>query len=90
MARTTFRLPSLLQPAVGDVRQVAVEGATVREALEDLCRLHPTLRVRLLTAQGALRPHVLVIHAGQVLRGDDDAPLADDDQLEIMPAVSGG
>lgn len=90
MAATTFRLPSVLRPAVGDVRAVPVEGATVREAITDLCRQHPALRPRLLTQGGDLRPHVLCIHAGEVLRGADDAPLADGDQLEILPAVSGG
>lgn len=90
VATTTVHLPGVLRPAAGDVREVPVSGGTVRAALEDLFAQLPALRGRVTTETGALRPHVLVVHRGEVLRGLDDAPLADGDELAILPAVSGG
>lgn len=90
MASTRVRLPGVLRPAVGDVREVVVSGATVQEALEDLCGQHPTLRVRLFDEAGRLRPHVLCVHNGVATRLEAPRPLEDSDDLAIMPAVSGG
>lgn len=85
-----MRLPGVLRAAVGDVREVTVEGETVREAVEDLCRQHPTVRVRILDEDGRLRPHVLCVVNGVTTRLEDPMSLTDGDDLTIMPAVSGG
>ncbi len=90
MATTTVRLPRVLEPAVGAVREVTVSGATVQEALADLCAQHPTLTVRLFDEAGELRRHVLCIHNAQATRLTQPEPLADGDELAILPAVSGG
>jgi sulfur-carrier protein len=90
MATTTLRLPRVLEPAVGAVREVTVSGATVQEALADLCAQHPTLLVRLFDEAGQLRRHVLCVHNGVATRLEEPVPLADDDDLAILPSVSGG
>lgn len=90
MATTTVRLPRILEPAVGAVREVTVSGGTVQEALADLCAQHPTLEVRLFDEDGQLRRHVLCVHNGRATRLAEPEPLADGDQLAILPAVSGG
>lgn len=90
MATTTVRLPGVLEAAVGSVRQVVVSGATVQEALADLCAQHPTLTVRLFDESGRLRRHVLCVHNGQATRLTEPEPLTDGDELAILPAVSGG
>jgi sulfur-carrier protein len=90
VATTTVRLPGILEPAVGAVREVTVSGVTVQEALADLCAQHPTLQVRLFDEQGRLRRHVLCVHNGRVTRLAQPALLADGDELTILPAVSGG
>ncbi len=90
MAHTTIRLPRVLDAAVGDVRHVEVSGATVQEALADLCVQHPTLRVRLFDEAGALRRHVLCVHNGRSTRLREPEPLTDGDELAILPAISGG
>ena len=44
---TTIRIPTPLRPYTGGNSTVAVDGATVGEALADLTRLHPQLRPHL-------------------------------------------
>lgn len=90
MGTTTVRLPGVLRPVVGEVREVVVSGDTVREAVEDLCAQLPALRSRILDESGALRRHVLCVHRGEPTRLVDPLPLADGDDLAIIPAVSGG
>lgn len=90
VARATVRLTTVLEPAVGALREVEVHGTTVQEALEDLCRQHPALRVHVFDGAGELRRHVLCLHNGTATRLRSPLPLADGDELAIMQAVSGG
>ncbi|MGH8901709.1 MAG: MoaD/ThiS family protein [Egibacteraceae bacterium] len=90
MATTTVRLPRVLEPAVGAVREVTVSGDTVQEALADLCAQAPNLQVRLFDEEGRLRRHVLCVHNGRATRLAEPEPMADGDELAILPAVSGG
>jgi len=90
MPRATVRLPRLLEPAVGKVREVKVVGDTLRAAIDDLLRQHPTLGVHLFDEQGALRPHVLCFHNGDLDREVSDRSLADGDEITFLQAVSGG
>ncbi|WP_370326923.1 MoaD/ThiS family protein [Euzebya sp.] len=91
MARGAVLLPSVLTPAIGGVRRVDVDGATIREALTDLCRQHPALMVHLFDSAGRWRRHVLCVHHDEpVGEAAMDAAFAEDDELVIMPAVSGG
>lgn len=90
MPTVICRLPAVLEPAVGAVREVTVSGATVQEALADLCAQLPALRVRLFDEAGALRRNVVCVHNGRATRLRAPEPLADGDELSILPSVSGG
>lgn len=90
VATTTVRLPPVLDPVAGAARDVTVTGATVQDALADLCVQRPALRGRIFDESGALRPHVLCVHNGRVTRLGEPVALADGDELAIHPAVSGG
>lgn len=90
MATTVVQLPRVLESVVGDVREVAVSGATVQEALADLCGQLPALQGRIFDEAGALRRHVMCVHNGTAIRLTGPTPLADGDELAIVPAVSGG
>lgn len=90
MATTTLHLPRVLEPVVGPVRRVTVTGDTVQEALADLCVQLPTLTGRLFDESGTLRRHVMCVHNGTAIRLTQPTPLADGDDLAILPAVSGG
>ena len=92
MARAVIKLPRLLEPAVGAIRRVDVTGATVGEAMADLLRQHPTLRVHLYDEQNQLRPHVLCFLNGTPDRdlAHGTAPLSEGDEIVFLQAVSGG
>jgi sulfur-carrier protein len=66
--------------------------ATVREALNELWKLHVGLRDRVVTEQGELRQHVNVFLNGENIRRKEllDTTLAADGDITILPSVSGG
>lgn len=69
-----------------------VTGATVREAIENLLREIPLLRSYLLDDRGALRHHVAAFVNGVVVRDKRDLvePISPEDELFLVPALSGG
>ncbi len=91
MARAVVSLPRLLEPAVGAVRKVEVEGDTWGEAIASLLRRHPTLRVHLFDEESRLRPHVMCFVNGQQTRLEDKAVvLTEGAEITFLQAVSGG
>ncbi|MBX3465840.1 MAG: molybdopterin-synthase adenylyltransferase MoeB [Planctomycetes bacterium] len=86
------RIPTPLRPLCGGQDEVTVDGATVREALDDLERRHAGFKARLLDGQGGVRRFVnLFVNQDDVrhLQGLD-TPLKAGDALSIVPAVAGG
>jgi molybdopterin converting factor small subunit len=91
MARALVSLPRLLEPAVGAVRKVEVEGDTWGEAIAALLERHPTLRVHLFDEDSRLRPHVMCFVNGQQTRLEDKAVVLNDGaDITFLQAVSGG
>ncbi len=71
---------------------IAVTGATVRDVLDRVFADHPRVRGYVLDEQGSLRQHVVVFVNGRAVRdraGLTD-PVADDAELYVMQALSGG
>jgi molybdopterin converting factor small subunit len=91
MARAVVSLPRLLEPAVGAIRKVEVEGDTWGEAIAALLQRHPTLRVHLFDEESRLRPHVMCFVDGQQTRLEDHtATLHEGAEITFLQAVSGG
>ncbi len=71
---------------------VDVQGATVREVLDQAFRRNPNLRSYVLDDQGRLRKHVVVFVDGQII--EDRRELSDAvgpaSELLVMQALSGG
>ncbi len=88
----TVKLPTQLRDAAGGAGAAEVEGATVGEALEALYAEHGELRERLADGDGGLRRFVNIFLGGEDIRFLDglDTPLADGDEVTILPAVAGG
>ena len=88
----TIKLPAQLRAAADGQAQASASGATVREVLDGLCRSHPELRDRLLDDGSDLRRFVNVFLRGEDIRflSGMETPVADGDELTILPAVAGG
>jgi sulfur-carrier protein len=85
----TVLLPrSLLALFPGAERRNAVDGADVGALIDALDRRVPGLRDRLVEEGPRLRPHINVFVAGQP--AGIDTPVAADDIVHVIPAVSGG
>lgn len=89
---TTIRVPTPLRGFVGGRDQVAVSGATVREALAALTAGQDAFRDRLFTAEGELRRFVNVYLGRDDVRrlGGLDAALPTGATLTLMVALAGG
>jgi glutathione peroxidase len=89
-----FLIPSPLRPLVDGRDRVPIDtgGATVGQALAALFDRHPELKLRIVTEQGEVRPHVNVFVGNESIRdtGGLDSPITDGVEIAIIPAVSGG
>jgi sulfur-carrier protein len=90
-ASLSVELPSLLVPIAGGKR-LTVQGTTLAEALEDLVRAHPQLRVHLFDESGSFREHVNCFWRGRSTRWMEtlDVPVVEGDVITLLQAVSGG
>ena len=88
----TVKLPTQLRDAAGNQAEAKVEGATVGEALSSLYEQHGELRTRIADDGGGLRRFVNVYLGGEDIRFLEglETPIADGDELTILPAVAGG
>ncbi len=89
---TAVRIPPVLRSNVGGAKEVAVSGTTVGEALTSLVTQHPGLRDQLLTDDGELNRFVNVYLDGQDIRYLEElaTPVAEHDQIIVLPAMAGG
>lgn len=92
MPTVTLRIPTPLQPHAGGNAQIALEAATVREALERAGEQYPALLQQILTRDGAVRRYVNVFVRQHDIRTLDGLAtrLHDDDEIIVMPSVAGG
>ena len=88
----SVKLPTQLREAAGGASSVRVEGATVAEVLASLFEEHGELRDRLSDGDGGVRRFVNVYVDGEDIRFGDglQTPVADGQEVQILPAVAGG
>ena len=87
----SVRIPPILRPEAGGNRQVDVDGATVRDVIDNLITTYPSLRERLL--DGDELPQFLnVFIDGTDVRLLDglDTEVGGGATLILLPAVAGG
>ena len=85
MARVILRAP--LSELCGG-RSHALDGETVVEVLRALERAHAAVAGWVLDERGRIRPHVNVFVNGN--HGREETPVAPDDQVHVLPAITGG
>ena len=82
-------IPALMRTHTAGQERVTVPGETLRQALDELETRHPGLKARLFM-DGQLRPEFSVIVDGAVSQLRLRQPLAEDSEVHIIPAISGG
>jgi sulfur-carrier protein len=86
-----IRIPPVLRPEAGGERTVAVDAATVRDALQSLVARFPALEPRVL--EGDAVPSFLNVFVdGEDVRLLDglDTPAKEGSTILLLPAVAGG
>ena len=85
------RIPPTLRAEVGGQRELEAHGSTVGEVIDDLVERFPPLGSQLLE-DGQHAPFVNVYVGGEDVRTRDglQTPVADGDQLILLPAMAGG
>ena len=82
-------VPTMLRSYTGGAAEVAADGATVAELLDDLDRRFPGMRFRVIDEQQRVRQHVRIFVDGEVAR-DLSAAVAAGSVVQIVGALSGG
>jgi molybdopterin converting factor small subunit len=82
------RLRGPLKQLAGGGSEHAIEAQTVAELLRRLESEHPELGGWILDERGAVRRHINVFVNGE--RGGEETPVAADDHIDVLPAISGG
>ena len=81
----------MLRPEAAGNRTVAVEAATVREALDQLVTTYPALRARVLEGDGVPSFLNVFVDGDDVrLLGGLDTAVAASSTILLLPAVAGG
>jgi molybdopterin synthase sulfur carrier subunit len=88
---TKVRIPPTLREQAGGQRELAAQGGTVRELLEDLMGRFPGLRTQLVE-DGDIAPFVNVYVEGEDVRTLDgmETPVQDGATVILLPAMAGG
>lgn len=84
-------IPTILRPYTDNARSVNSDGATLAEVIANLDQQFPGLGERLIE-DGKLRRFVNIYINDEDVRflGSLNAPVADGDNVTVLPAVAGG
>ena len=88
----TVKIPPVLRPSVGGVKEVDADGDNVGDVLRSLADAHPATQAQLFAAGGELNRYVNVYLNDEDVRVLDglDTPVGGGDVLVILPAMAGG
>ena len=87
-----LRIPTPLRSLTGGAAELSVEGGTVGEVLATLEKEHPGFRQRIYDESGEIRRFVNIYVAGEDIRflKGVETPVAEGQEISIVPAVAGG
>lgn len=88
----TVRIPTVLRPATGGQSVLTGTGVSIGEILGTIASEHPGVRPQLFNEDGSLHKFLNVYINDDDVRylGGLDAPVADGDEITLLPAVAGG
>jgi sulfur-carrier protein len=82
-------LPTPLASYTANRREVEAVGTSLDEMFGDLDRRYPGIRFRVIDERGAIRPHIKVF-VNRAQAASLAMPLARDDEVLVVAALSGG
>ena len=82
-------VPPLLRPLTGDADRIEVEGATLRRVINELEARYPGVKARLVEGN-KIRPEISIAVNGGIVAAGLVEPIAEHDEIVIIPAISGG
>jgi sulfur-carrier protein len=86
------RIPPVLRPSTGGVKEVDATGDNVGDVLRSLAESHPDTQTQLFASGGELNRYVNVYLNDEDVRVLEglDTPVKESDTLVILPAMAGG
>ena len=85
----TVFIPSLMQNLTGGQQTVEIEGATVRQIIENLEKAHPGMKERLV-ADNRVKPNISVAVDGEVTPMGMLEKVGESSEVHFLPAIGGG
>ena len=82
-------IPTMLQSMTGGVKQVDFQASTVRQVIDQLDRLFPGMKDRLVEG-GRIRPNLAVAVDGDVARLGLLEKVGENSEVHFVPAIGGG
>jgi sulfur-carrier protein len=88
----TVRIPTPLRKLTQGAEEVSASGKNVGELIADLERQFPGIKERICDEKGAVRRFVNIFVKDEDIRFQQnlDTPIADGDEVSIVPAIAGG
>ncbi|WP_446223335.1 MoaD/ThiS family protein [Nocardia sp. IBHARD005] len=85
-------LPSMLRTYVDGIKELDIDGTSLRQVLDVLRERFPSLERRLRDERGELRRYVNFYVEGEECRNLDgqDTPIGTGTEVMIIPSVAGG
>jgi len=85
------RIPTPLRTLTGGADEILIEGATVRQLIENLEAAHPGIKDRLCDEKGVRRFVNIYANEEDIRFLENlDTELKDGDSVSIVPAIAGG
>ena len=85
----TVFIPSLMQSITGGQQTVEIEGATVRQIIENLEKAHPGMKARLVE-NNRVKPNSSVAVDGEVTPMGMLEKVGENSEVHFLPAIGGG
>jgi sulfur carrier protein ThiS len=88
----SVQLPPLLRTLSGGARVMTAEGCSVAEIMADLSKKYPLFARHLFDEAGAIRPNIVFLHDGVLVRAREAAThsVRDGDEIVLTNALAGG
>jgi molybdopterin converting factor small subunit len=88
----TLRVPTPLRAYTAGQSELALQGQTVAELMDDLLLQYPALKPHLVNDQGSLRPFVNLFLGEENVKDLQglQTPLKTDDRVLLIPSIAGG